>query len=283
MAYPTSILFSSPKRADRLGSTGDSLPGSPPIRDIMMLPWNWAGGAQKIQLSPSGSLSSVGSPTTPVELRRGRPRSETIKSLIVEGSSSPNVIKCQLCNRVFPREKSLQAHLRTHTGERPYKCDYPACGRAFCQSGQLKTHQRLHTGEKPFICSVEGCTSKFAHANRHCASHPFKPLKRAEQNENLISNIPVNAKKEEVIQWLERQAEKEKTPLKATRDKHLKPKQRQLKRELDAETLSVEHKTKRQALGDVNILEVTERRLNDANDKWLGAMALMELAGNPLK
>jgi hypothetical protein len=37
-------------------------------------------------------------------------------------------IFCTIC-RVFPREKSLQAHLRTHTGERPYTCDYPACSR----------------------------------------------------------------------------------------------------------------------------------------------------------
>lgn len=51
------------------------------------------------------------------ENRRGRPRSEALTTLMIEGSTSPSAIKCTYCNRVFPREKSLQAHLRTHTGE----------------------------------------------------------------------------------------------------------------------------------------------------------------------
>ena len=90
------------------------------------------------------------------QLKRGRPRAEIINHLIIKGSSSHSSIRCDICNRVFPREKSLQAHKRIHTGEKPYICDYPLCGKAFTQSGQLKTHQRLHTGEKPFICTVSG-------------------------------------------------------------------------------------------------------------------------------
>ena len=90
------------------------------------------------------------------QIKRGRPRAEIINHLIIEGSSSHSSIRCEICNRVFPREKSLQAHKRIHTGEKPYLCDYPSCGKAFTQSGQLKTHQRLHTGEKPFICTVLG-------------------------------------------------------------------------------------------------------------------------------
>lgn len=53
----------------------------------------------------------------PRENRRGRPRSEALTTLMIEGSTSPSSIKCTFCNRVFPREKSLQAHLRTHTGQ----------------------------------------------------------------------------------------------------------------------------------------------------------------------
>lgn len=51
------------------------------------------------------------------EHKRGRPRSESLTNLMMQGSTSPSAIKCKFCNRVFPREKSLAAHLRTHTGE----------------------------------------------------------------------------------------------------------------------------------------------------------------------
>lgn len=52
----------------------------------------------------------------PENIRRGRPRAEVLNTLILAGSSSASAIKCRYCFRVFPREKSLQAHLRTHTG-----------------------------------------------------------------------------------------------------------------------------------------------------------------------
>ena len=49
--------------------------------------------------------------------KRGRPRADLLTALMVEGSSSKSKIRCEKCGRVFPREKSLQAHLRTHTGK----------------------------------------------------------------------------------------------------------------------------------------------------------------------
>lgn len=148
------IVFSASKTNQPNVDTSIQSLSSPLSKDnCNLFPWNWSHGAQSIQLSPSPSTpsSDFGSST-----KRGRPRLEAITSLMVEGSSSPSAIRCNVCNRVFPREKSLQAHLRTHTGERPYKCDFPGCSRAFAQSGQLRTHQRLHTGEKPFICAAPG-------------------------------------------------------------------------------------------------------------------------------
>ncbi|KAL1116484.1 hypothetical protein AAG570_004956 [Ranatra chinensis] len=144
--------------------------------------------------------------------RRGRPKAATITSLILEGATSMSAIRCEVCSRVFPRDKSLQAHRRVHTGERPYSCDYPGCMRKFKQSGQLKTHQRLHTGERPFLCSVQGCENRFTHANRHCAKHPGSPLVRCEsstlKNEQQLlrqqcgGTESVTNQSQEVQEWL---------------------------------------------------------------------------------
>uniref|UniRef100_A0A182MY99 C2H2-type domain-containing protein n=1 Tax=Anopheles dirus TaxID=7168 RepID=A0A182MY99_9DIPT len=164
--------------------------------------------------TPQTWHSGSGSAEKSSENKRGRPRSEALTTLMVEGSISPSAIKCRYCNRVFPREKSLQAHLRTHTGERPYQCDYPGCNRAFTQSGQLKTHQRLHTGERPFICSVAQCQMRFTHANRHCPDHPYDTLKRCD--DFVIQTAP--EQNGEVLKWLEKyRAEREdRTPTRKT-------------------------------------------------------------------
>lgn len=139
--------------------------------------------------------------------RRGRPRADAITKLIFKGAVSMSSIRCETCNRVFPREKSLQAHMRTHTGERPYLCDYPSCGKSFCQSGQLKTHQRLHTGEKPFVCSANGCESLFTHANRHCQDHPYASLKRVNPQITIngLQKLIQGESNPAVRDWLTRQ------------------------------------------------------------------------------
>jgi uncharacterized Zn-finger protein len=87
---------------------------------------------------------------------------------------------CSYCGKQFTRENNLTAHIRTHTGERPYVCFY--CSKAFTRSERLKLHLRTHTGEKPYECQL--CFRLFSrlhNLNRHSLTHMTKQQRESMQ------------------------------------------------------------------------------------------------------
>ncbi|XP_039614797.1 zinc finger protein 367 [Polypterus senegalus] len=273
-----------PKKTETL------MPTSPGFSDFMVYPWRWGENAHNVTLSPgsiSGAASPTGSNTGGVDgdaglspdhlkdgIRRGRPRADTVRELINEGENSSSRIRCNICNRVFPREKSLQAHKRTHTGERPYVCDYPDCGKAFVQSGQLKTHQRLHTGEKPFVCSENGCGSRFTHANRHCPKHPYARLKREEPSAGQGSSEAADNKA--VAEWLSKYWQTREQRIPHPKIKGLQKTDQEQQDPL--EYLQSDEDEEEIELAEEKTSVAARRRLQEQRERLHGALALIELA-----
>ncbi|KAJ7993603.1 hypothetical protein DPEC_G00256340 [Dallia pectoralis] len=274
------------------------MPTSPGFSDFMVYPWRWGENAHNVSLSP-GSVNGAASPTgtnTASEaeadlgsssdhmkdsIRRGRPRADTVRELINEGESSSSHIRCNICHRVFPREKSLQAHKRTHTGERPYPCDYPDCGKAFVQSGQLKTHQRLHTGEKPFVCSEKACGSRFTHANRHCAKHPYARLKREDPKEGPGKAQSVD--NQAVAEWLAKywQIREQRAPVPIKGKPLGKDRLEDQEQQDPGEFVQSEDEEEEQMEAEkANKGGAARRCLQEQRERLHGALALIELANN---
>lgn len=57
--------------------------------------------------------------------------------------------RCRYCGKVFGSDSALQIHIRSHTGERPFKCN--VCGSRFTTKGNLKVHFQRHSAKFPHI------------------------------------------------------------------------------------------------------------------------------------
>ncbi|KAM6981367.1 transcription factor Sp1 [Aplochiton taeniatus] len=132
------------------------------------------------QLPDDSPATGEGDVSLPAQGRRTRREACTCPFCKDGEGRDPNKKKQHICHmpecgKIYGKTSHLRAHIRWHTGERPFVCSWAFCGKRFTRSDELQRHRRTHTGEKKFVCP--DCPKRFMrsdHLSKHIKTHSNK-------------------------------------------------------------------------------------------------------------
>nr|AVT42524.1 zinc finger transcription factor Sp5 [Meridionale flava] len=99
-----------------------------------------------------------------------------------------HVCSVEGCEKVYKKTSHLKAHIRSHNGIRPFRCNWISCMKSFTRSDELLRHKRIHTGTKNFSCDT--CGKKFVrsdHHKKHVNTHK-KKQQPTEENIDVLND-----------------------------------------------------------------------------------------------
>ncbi|XP_042237622.1 zinc finger protein 236-like isoform X2 [Homarus americanus] len=99
--------------------------------------------------------------------------------------------KCNKCFRAFSVKSTLMAHMKTHLAVKEHTCKQ--CDKKFATTTSLKVHSWLHTGQKPYQCSQ--CHKVFRTVSQrkaHMLSHQHSSHRQSLRRKSIpLPDIPL--------------------------------------------------------------------------------------------
>ena len=112
---------------------------------------------------PEVSSTSQESPDSVRQIKLPPMEPSLMRDIVERGGRLETLHKrndtCKYCGKVFKNTSNLTVHIRSHTGEKPYKCD--KCEYSCAQSSKLTRHMKIHVRSGSSLLRCNYCDIPF--------------------------------------------------------------------------------------------------------------------------